>query len=68
MAIEWIFVKDEAELHEAEELYCVDQGDFGSPDEYPVYGFLHADFSCGQRIEFVTEVRLETMLNNIKSE
>lgn len=48
MAIEWIFIKNEAELREAEELYCVPLGSFDKPSEYPTYGFLHGDFSGNQ--------------------
>ena len=67
MAIEWIFIKNEEELREKEELYCVAPGEFGKPNEYPVYGFLHADFDESQCIEYVGEAQLCRMLGQIKA-
>jgi len=68
MTIEWITVKNYEDVREAEDLFCVRDGEFGAPIDYPATGFLYADFSENQCIEWLTIGDLQTKIKNLESE
>ena len=59
--IDWIILQNEKDLRSLEEQVMVSENELGTPSEYPIFAFLHANFDEEQVAEFCTKTDLIEM-------